>query len=43
MKIGDKTKFGKIFGIIYLTKWYYFCMKKGVVSLVLANALKENL
>jgi len=42
VKIGKKTKFGKICAILWIGERYYMCLKKGVVSLMPAGVIEND-
>lgn len=40
--LGTKTQYGEVVGVTWIDERYYFCLKKGVVSLMPAIVV-ENL
>ena len=41
-KLGDKTEYGKVTGIMWLGERYYFLLKDGVVSLMPASTIEAR-
>jgi hypothetical protein len=41
-KLGDKTEYGKVAGILWLGERYYMLLKDGVVSLMPASTIEAQ-